>query len=532
LTYRVRRDHPEIENGKPRAKYLEPRGRHRLYFVTGSAPLLTDTSATVVLVEAEKSALTLWAAARRSHRALLPIALGGCWGWKGTIGKAADARGARVDEKGPLPDLDRVTWTDRDVVILFDANTTNNGSVHAARRQLAGELTKRGAIVRLGAVPEEAGVNGPDDYRATHTDAALFALVDTAKPSRATTKPAKAEKAAQGRELTLESPEPWPEPVDGPALLDDLQALFAKYIALPEHAALAIALWVLHAYTIDASCVSPILAITSPVMRCGKTTLLIIIGALTPRRVYASNITAAGLFRMIEKFGPTLLVDEADTFFRDDDALRGILNSGFLKTAAMTIRPVGDDHEPRAFSTWCAKVVALIGRLSPTLTDRAIEIAMRRRLPGEQVERLRQDLIDAEADTLRRQAARWAADHLEALRGSDPHVPQALHDRAADCWRPLLALADAIGGAIVLDDDTGLSPARAAAIALSGAETFTDADLPIELLKDIRTRQRRPPAEGSRPTCCWPTCTSSPNGPGRRSAARRNPCRVTRSRSC
>lgn len=486
-TYRVRRDHPEIEDNKPRAKYLEPPDRHRLYFVPGSAPLLTDTTATVVLVEAEKSALTMTAAARRLHRAVLPIALGGCWGWKGTIGKTIDANGVRVDEKGPLPDLDRITWTDRDVVILFDANTTNNGTVHAARKQLAGELAKRGAVVRLGTVPTEDGINGPDDYRAAHTDAALFALLDTAKPINATTKKTKAEKPGQGRELKLETPELWPDPVDGPTLVAGLQEMFATYIALPAHAALALALWVLHAYTIDASFVSPILAITSPVMRCGKTTLLIVVGALTPRRVYASNITAAGLFRLVEKFAPTLLVDEADTFFRDDDDLRGILNSGFLRTAAMTIRPVGDDHEPRAFSTWCAKVVALIGRLPPTLTDRAIEIAMRRRLPNESVERLRLDTIDAEAETLRRQAARWAADHLEQVRVADPDVPKALHDRAADCWRPLLAIADAIGGAIVVaDEQTGVSPARTAALALSGAQTIAESDLPIELLKDIR----------------------------------------------
>jgi putative DNA primase/helicase len=100
-------------------------------------------------------------------------------------------------------------------------------------------------------------------------------------------------------------------------------------------------------------------------MRCGKTLLLIVLGALTPRRVFASNITPAGLFRTIEKFQPTLFIDEADTFLRDNDDLRGLLNCGTTRTTAVIIRPVGDDHEPRAFSTWCAKVVALIGKLPP-----------------------------------------------------------------------------------------------------------------------------------------------------------------------
>ena len=31
-------------------------------------------------------------------------------------------------------------------------------------------------------------------------------------------------------------------------------------------------------------------------------------------------------------------------------------------------------NEPRRFSTWCPKAIALIGKLPPTLHDRAIEI--------------------------------------------------------------------------------------------------------------------------------------------------------------
>lgn len=38
--------------------------------------------------------------------------------------------------------------------------------------------------------------------------------------------------------------------------------------------------------------------------------------------------------------------------------------------------------------------------------------------------------------------ARWAVDHLEELRESDPDVPEELNDRAQDNWRPLLAIAD------------------------------------------------------------------------------------------
>jgi hypothetical protein len=139
---------------------------------------------------------------------------------------------------------------------------------------------------------------------------------------------------------------------------------------------------------------------------------------------------------------------------------------------------VGDDHDPRAFSTWCPKAIALIGKLPATLEDRSIPISMRRRTAGELVHRLRQDRIETDVATLRRQAARWADDHLDHLRDADPAVPGELHDRAADCWRPLLAIADAAGG-------TWAAQAREAALALSG--DATDDDAGSKLLADIWT---------------------------------------------
>jgi putative DNA primase/helicase len=100
------------------------------------------------------------------------------------------------------------------------------------------------------------------------------------------------------------------------------------------------------AWVVEAFDISPLLSITSPTKRCGKSTLLDIVALLAPRAVPASNITAASLFRIVEKFSPTLLVDEADTFLGDNDELRGIINSGHRRSSAFVVRTVGDDHEP------------------------------------------------------------------------------------------------------------------------------------------------------------------------------------------
>src|SRR5664279_5421175 len=97
---------------------------------------------------------------------------------------------------------------------------------------------------------------------------------------------------------------------------------------------MAIALWIVFTYCIDGAQTSPILAITSPEKRCGKTTLLDLLMQLVRWALSSSNITTAALFRSIDKWQPTLIIDEADTFLRDSEDRRGVLNSGHTRPTA------------------------------------------------------------------------------------------------------------------------------------------------------------------------------------------------------
>ncbi len=249
----------------------------------------------------------------------------------------------------------------------------------------------------------------------------------------------------RGKSVLFDEPEPWPDAVDGSSLLGELSQTFTKYAVLPEGAADAVALWVMHTYTHSAARVSPILTLTSPDKRCGKTTFLSLIAAASHRALPASNISAAALFRATELWTPTLLIDEADTFLRNSDELRGVINSGHTRDMAFVIRSVGDDNEPRKFTTWAPKAIALIGKMPPTLTDRSIVIKMRRKTPGEKAERVRLDKMNGFTD-IRRKCVRWAKDNVSRLSKADPDTPETLHDRAADNWRPLLAIAETAGG--------------------------------------------------------------------------------------
>ena len=249
----------------------------------------------------------------------------------------------------------------------------------------------------------------------------------------------------QGQPLDLPTPEPWPHPVDGAALLSEMTAAVLRYTVMEVGSAETVALWVLHAHAFDAFQISPRLGITSPEKRCGKSTALDVVQHLSPRPLPTVNTTAAAIFRTIEAARPTLLIDEADTFLNNNEDIRGVLNSGHRRSGAFALRLVGDNHEPRQFSTWAAVAIALIGKLPDTLQDRALLIRMRRRLSSEAITPFRADRTD-DLRILARKAARWANDNLEALRAMDPAIPPTITNRDADNWRPLIAIADAAGG--------------------------------------------------------------------------------------
>ena len=85
---------------------------------------------------------------------------------------------------------------------------------------------------------------------------------------------------------------------------------------------------------------------------------------------------------------------------------------------------------------------------------------MRRKRAADKVTELRVDRL-GHLIPLHRRIARWAKDNAKALREADPVLPAGVHGRAADNWRPLLAIADAAGGGWP-------ERAREVAVALSG----------------------------------------------------------------
>ena len=255
----------------------------------------------------------------------------------------------------------------------------------------------------------------------------------------------KTERPAQGQAIELQSPEPWPDPVDGSQLIYDIGSACRRFVVVSGAALVAEALWIIHAHSYDCFAISPILAILSPTMRCGKSLNQIVISTMLPKVLTVSNITPQALFRTIEKFAPVLILDEADTWLDVDEQMRGVLNSGHWRNTAYVVRATGDTHEPRKFRTWCPKSIALIGQLPHTLMDRSIVVPMMRKTRDHRVERFSFAKQYPELNVLARKIARWVQDHEDELRNHDPDVPETLDDRARDNWRVLISIADVAG---------------------------------------------------------------------------------------
>lgn len=271
---------------------------------------------------------------------------------------------------------------------------------------------------------------------------------------------------------------PWESPVNGHDLLNQIEHIIDQHIACDAHTRIATALWIVYTWAIENMQIAPIACITAPEKRCGKTQLLTLIGDLCYKPLPTSNITAAALFRSIQEWSPTLLIDEADSFLKDNEDLRGVINAGHSRKNAYVIRCEGDDNKPTRFNVWCAKAISGIGHLPETIKDRSIILELRRKLPHEKKLRLRH-ADQSQWLKVKRQCLRWVQDNVQLIRTIRPELPEQLNDRAQDNWESLFIIAQ-------VASQKWLEKANHAAMAINGVDVDTPS-ISEQLLIDIRT---------------------------------------------
>jgi hypothetical protein len=273
--------------------------------------------------------------------------------------------------------------------------------------------------------------------------------------------------------------------VDGVALLDQVRTAVGRYVILPSgHVEVAVTLWIAASHAVTALHTAPRLALRSPEKRCGKSRLLDLAGALCRNALPTANVSAAVLYRVMGgDRKPTLIIDEADTVWgskktaEQNEDLRGLVNAGFER-GRPTLRYDAAARCVEELETFGFVALAGIGALPDTITDRAVNVTMRRRRAGERVEPFRSRRDGPPLRALRDQLGAWVGSRLDQIGKMMPDLP--VEDRAADVWEALVIIADVAGG-----DWPKL--AREAAVALTGEQEEEERDsTSMSLLCDIR----------------------------------------------
>jgi putative DNA primase/helicase len=271
-------------------------------------------------------------------------------------------------------------------------------------------------------------------------------------------------------------------------ILDEVVSLIREHIALTEDQAVTVALWIAHCHVHDAANCSPILAIQSPTMRSGKTSLLEIVEQLVPRGNLVSHASVAAIYRFKGQ-KPTLLLDEADRYIRHTNGdLIAVLNAGHRRDSSKILRTAETRRAgvktfmPDVLDAWYPKAIASIGPLPDTVQDRSIVIHLLRKRPDQQTRKVGPQCRN-KAVKLNAQLGRWAAEKIrkiETLLTAHNVTDLFLDDRAADNWDLMLGIADMAG--VVWKDR-----ARAAARTISQQTRDGDQASDVEaLLSQIR----------------------------------------------
>lgn len=269
-------------------------------------------------------------------------------------------------------------------------------------------------------------------------------------------------------------------------VLDEVREAYTRLVVYPssEHAD-TVALYTAATHAQDVWEHATRLVLKSPVRRCGKTRSLEIMRELAWNPLVAANASVAVIVHSIDEDDPpTIILDEADVIFstrrgeRSESAedLRGILNAGHSRGWPY-LRWDVKRREREECATFAMAALGSIGDLPDTIEDRGVVIPMRRRAPGEAVESWRRRRVIPKLRELGERLHEAVRAHVDQLRDAEPLLP--VEDRAADCWEPLVALADIAGG-------SWPDRARRACLTLSGEVEPDDASAGERLLSDLQ----------------------------------------------
>jgi hypothetical protein len=494
--------------GFKKLKFLAPIGSDSMPWIPlETCDVAKDVDKSIVITESPIKAMVLLQAGA------CPIGLVGVWSIAAPREKAKPECGEDFEEDAVHADNDddndgklklhgelvRFRWPHRKVYLCFDADRRKNEHVRRGEIRTWLTLHSAGADVFQLSWPLEEG-KGIDDYLAGKAGIdpekqreAFAGLVDKSVPFLKTlvsqdiplvkkelhrtqresavfdelagtiAKQIKASKASLGKfkhgnekEETakqtkeIESIEPWPEPVSLHEAFGGAVTLFRTYMFMTEAQAVTVVLWCATSFLYDFLQIHAYLRITAPTKQCGKTTLVNLV-ALFVRQglVVAGRVSAAFVYRAIDRLRPTFIVDEAQAIFRKSPDVEDIFNAGHVRSTANVglAEKVGEEIVDRLFNVFCPKVLALKGKIKDdSLQERIIEIRLSRIREGD----LEKDFWDIfgkipQAELFiecRRKFVRTVMDCAEVFKNHEPELPKFSNRRVKQNWKPLWSLAE------------------------------------------------------------------------------------------
>ena len=233
---------------------------------------------------------------------------------------------------------------------------------------------------------------------------------------------------------------------DKAELLADIAAFLHRYVDLSPLFEKIAAHYILLSWVHDGFNELPYLRLRGE-YGTGKTRGLLAIGSLCYRPFFASGAsTVSPIFHTLDRFGGTLILDEADFRFSDATSeIVKILNNGNVKGLPVlrTMQNRDKEFNPRAFRVFGPKIIAMRGGYDdPALESRFLTEDMSLRPMREDIPISQPDALKDEALALRNRLLHFRFCHLIGIKPDPGALLAGVEPRVNQIALPLLSLID------------------------------------------------------------------------------------------
>jgi hypothetical protein len=251
------------------------------------------------------------------------------------------------------------------------------------------------------------------------------------------------------------------KPIAGPELFRQCRSLLSDYVHLGDERVYdLISVWMIGTYLYALFGYYGYLFFHSKLLRSGKTRLLEVLSHLCFNATVPLNGPTVPTIREAATDGGAVLLDTLERWREKSSesyaAAMEFLDAGFRNggTTTKMVQDKSKQWRKGLFPIYTPYVLAGINKnsLTDTALDRSFVIEMQRKTIAVKKRKYEFNSFELECQPLRRELYRWALENANAVhRIYESTELEAevdaleLNDRAADIWRPMLAVAIALG---------------------------------------------------------------------------------------